>query len=555
MNRSFGNPFISLWLVLLGLLCAQTAVAELSATVDRREIAMGETLRLTLLGDAGEQPAEIDLTPLSRDWEILSRSSATNARFINGQNQVTRSLEMELAPLREGTLSIPSMTPGGRNTTPVSIRVNPEPVVAPGDALVLFEASVESDTVYVQAETILTVTLQQAINLDGGEISAFDIPDAVIENLERRSFQRRVGNRTWLVTELRYAVYPQKSGTLTIPAIGFSAREVQPGRSLLGARLGRRLRLTSEPIEMSVKSVPAAFPGEVWLPARDLTLDENWSIDPEALAVGDSTTRTLTLVGRGLQGSQLPPLSSVQDALNIPELRFYPDQEAIDQSELENGLQGRRVQSEALVARSGGAWALPEIRIPWWNTDTDRLEFAVIPARRVAVEAAQPLNQSTSSTTDAGAIDTPSQSAPQWLWALSASGWAIAALLGCLLWFNRQPGQPLAQSSRSGSASPETIRQSLVAVRRAIELRDAASLRGAILEWGALHSGSTVASLQTLASISSPRLAEQLLTLDEALYGKGDLTEAARGLIETLREEPPLTQKRGVSADLALYPI
>ena len=555
MNRSVGNPFISLWLVLLGLLCAQTAVAELSATVDRREIAMGETLRLTLLGDAGEQPAEIDLTPLSRDWEILSRSSATNARFINGQNQVTRSLEMELAPLREGTLSIPSMTAGGRNTTPVSIRVNPEPVVAPGDALVLFEASVESDTVYVQAETILTVTLQQAINLDGGEISAFDIPDAVIENLERRSFQRRVGNRTWLVTELRYAVYPQKSGKLTIPAIGFSAREVQPGRSLLGARLGRRLRLTSEPIEMSVKSVPAAFPGEVWLPARDLTLDENWSIDPEALAVGDSTTRTLTLVGRGLQGSQLPPLSSVQGALNIPELRFYPDQEAIDQSELENGLQGRRVQSEALVARSGGAWALPEIRIPWWNTDTDRLEFAVIPARRVAVEAAQPLNQSTSSTAAAGAIDTPSPSAPQWLWALSASGWLIAALLACLLWFNRQPGQPLAHSSRSGSASPETIRQSLVAVRRGIELQNAASLRGAILDWGALHSGSTVASLQKLASISSPPLAEKLLTLDEALYGKGDLAEAARGLIETLREEPPVTQKRGVSADLALYPI
>jgi hypothetical protein len=306
---------------------------------------------------------------------------------------------------------------------------------------------------------------------------------------------------------------------------------------------------------MSVKSVPAAFPGEVWLPARDLTLDENWSIDPEALAVGDSTTRTLTLVGRGLQGSQLPPLSSVQGALNIPELRFYPDQEAIDQSELENGLQGRRVQSEALVARSGGAWALPEIRIPWWNTDTDRLEFAVIPARRVAVEAAQPLNQSTSSTAAAGAIDTPSPSAPQWLWALSASGWLIAALLACLLWFNRQPGQPLAHSSRSGSASPETIRQSLVAVRRGIELQDAASLRGAILDWGALHSGSTVASLQKLASISSPPLAEKLLTLDEALYGKGDLAEAARGLIETLREEPPVTQKRGVSADLALYPI
>ena len=554
MNRSAGNRNINLWLLLCALLWTQCALAELSATVDRREIAMGETLRLTLLGDAGEQPAEIDLTPLSRDWEILSRSSATNARFINGQNQVTRTLEMELAPLREGTLSIPSLTAGGRNTTPLSIRVNPEPVVAPGDALVLFEASVESDSVYVQAETILTVTLQQAINLDGGEISAFDIPDAVVENLERRSFQRRVGNRTWLVTELRYAVYPQKSGKLTIPAIGFSAREVQPGRSLLGARLGRRLRMTSEPIEMNVKSVPTSFPGEVWLPARDLTLEENWSIDPEALNVGDSTTRTLTLVGRGLQGSQLPPLSSVQGALNIPELRFYPDQEAIDQSELADGLQGRRVQSEALVARSGGAWVLPEIRIPWWNTDTDQLEFAVIPARKVAVAASQALDSTLSPTATTGTITASTQSAPQWLWILSASGWVISLVLAVLLWLSRQPQQIAAPGAASGSASPETIRQSLVAARRAIEAQDAAALRSAILDWGALYSGSAVASLQKLASMTSPSLATRLLRLDEALYGTGHLADAASGLIDALREEPALAQQRDTGTKLALYP-
>ena len=152
MNRFVGKKFArSMWLcVLLPLLvCPTVSLAELTASVDRREIAMGETLRLTLTGNAGEQPAEIDLTPLGNDWEILSRSSATNARFINGQNQVTRTLEMELAPLREGTLSVPPLTAGGRTTTPVSIRVNPEPVIAAGDALVLFEASVDQDSVYV----------------------------------------------------------------------------------------------------------------------------------------------------------------------------------------------------------------------------------------------------------------------------------------------------------------------------------------------------------------------------------------------------------------------
>ena len=466
MNRSVGKT-LTLLAPIMASLWASVAVAELSATVDRREIAMGETLRLTLLGDAGEQPAEIDLSPLSRDWEILSRSSATNARYINGQNQVTRSLEMELAPLREGTLSIPSLSHSGRSTTPVAIRVNPEPIVAPGDALVLFEASVDEASVYVQAETILTVTLQQAINLDGGEISAFDIPGATIEDLERRSFQRRVGNRTWLVTELRYAVYPQKSGTLTIPAIGFTAREVQPGRSLLGARLGRRLRMASSAIELQVKSVPDDFPGEVWLPARELNLTEKWSLDPESLEVGDSTTRTLTLIAKGLQGSQLPPLSSIQGTMNIPELRFYPDQESIEQSELADGLLGQRIQSEALVARSGGNWTLPEIRIPWWNTETDTLQFAVLPARSVSVSALSiPGTEAPTVVTDSP----PSSTAvlPVWIWILSGSGWLIALVLAVLLWTRHRAGHTGPSNSVPSETAAADLRQALSTLDRAL---------------------------------------------------------------------------------------
>ena len=551
MNRFVGNPFVWACCVAM-MLWTHLSWAELSATADRRTIAMGETLRLTLLGDAGEQPAEIDLTPLNRDWEILSRSSATNARFINGQNQVTRTLEMELAPLREGTLTIPSLTAGGRSTTPLAIRVNPEPVVAPGDELVLFEASVDDSSVYVQSEVILTVTLQQAINLDGGEISNFDIPDAVVENLERRSFQRRVGNRTWLVTELRYAVYPQKSGALSIPAIGFTAREVQPGRSLLGARLGRRLRMTSEPLEIDVKSVPTSFPGEVWLPARALSLEENWSIDPALLNVGDSTTRTLTLTARGLQGSQLPPLSSVQGAINIPELRFYPDQESIDQSELAEGLQGLRVQSEALVARSGGTWTLPEIRVPWWNIETDRLEFATLPARTVVVTAIQSADR-TNDRTIAPSASPAATTLPPWLWAVSATGWLVSLALGMLLWLNRR--NATGHSPTPGGATPKSgsVRQALVEIRKAAAQEDAALLRKAVLQWADLHHERGFSSLEALARVSTESLAMRLRAVDRSLYGDGELASALDGLIDTLRDEPA-PQGRGTGANtLSLY--
>jgi hypothetical protein len=552
MNRSVGNLFVWVCCVIM-MLWTNLSWAELSATADRRTIAMGETLRLTLLGDAGEQPAEIDLTPLNRDWEILSRSSATNARFINGQNQVTRTLEMELAPLRQGTLTIPSLTAGGRSTTPLAIRVNPEPVVAPGDELVLFDASVDERSVYVQSEVILTVTLQQAINLDGGEISNFDIPDAVVENLERRSFQRRVGNRTWLVTELRYAVYPQKSGALRIPAIGFTAREVQPGRSLLGARLGRRLRMASTPLEIDVKSVPTSFPGEVWLPARALTLEENWSIDPASLNVGDSTTRTLTLTARGLQGSQLPPLSSVQGAVNIPELRFYPDQESIDQSELADGLQGRRVQSEALVARSGGTWTLPEIRVPWWNIETDRLEFATLPARTVVVTAIQTADQINDATPSPN-TSTAGTTLPLWLWAVSAAGWLVSLALGILLWLSRRQTASPSPASGGAKAKSASVRQALVEIRKAAEQQDATLLRKAILQWADLHHDQRFSSLEALARVSTEPLATRLSAVDRSLYGDGETAGALDGLIDTLREEPA-PQNRGTgSTTLSLYP-
>lgn len=556
MNRFAGKNRSSLraphCLVILLLVLSLPAMAELTASVDRREIALGETLRLTLMGDAGEQPAEIDLTPLNRDWEILSRSSATNARYINGQNQITRTLEMELAPLRQGTLGIPSLISGGRRTTPLSIRVNPEPVIAPGDALVLFEASVDQPTVYVQAELMLTVTLQQAINLDGGEISAFDIPDAVLEPLERRSFQRRLGNRTWLVTELRYAVYPQKSGPLKVPAIGFTAREVQPGRSLLGARLGRRLRLASDPIDVDVKPVPDNFPGTIWLPARALTLEESWSVEPDGLSVGDSTTRTLTLVADGLQGSQLPPLSSLQGAPDIPELRFYPDQESIDQSELARGLRGQRVQSEALVARASGNWTLPEIRVPWWNTETNTLQYATLPSRAVTVRSANTADLSpgapnpTLNSNERGA-------APTWLWALAGSGWLVAALLLGVLIMAR-PKTATSSADRSTGPDETSVRQAMVRVRRAMEQQDNSALRHAVLLWGTGHHGKGFSSLTELANASSEQLATVLEDLDRALYSPGSENAAPEKLISALRNEPAPEKSSSGGTPLTLYP-
>ncbi len=554
MKRSAGKClfFLSLF---QGLMWIGSVEAKLEVSVDRREIAMGETLRLTLLGDSGERLQELDLFKLNGDWEIISQSSATNARFINGQKQVTKTLELELAPLREGTLSIPPMKSGGRYTTPISVRVNPEAIASFGDADVIFESSVDQTSLYVQAELIMTITLQQAVNLDGGEISDFDVPNATTESLERRSFQRRVGNRTWLVTELRYAVYPQKSGTLNIPAITFTAREVQPGRSLLGARLGRKIRLNSEPLIIDVKSVPKAFSGNVWLPAKALSLEETWSMDPESLTVGDSTTRTLTLVADGLQGSQIPPLDTVQGLPNIPELKFYPDKESIDQKELSNGLQGQRIQSEALVPGTAGNWMLPEIRLPWWNTETDQPEVATILARPVRVSQVPSIS-----------IESPSMAAPMehakssikknGSIVFGAFGWILAALLGFLLW--RTHKKPLilsATNSGRADSDKKQLKKYLVQIRAAVLADDLKRARSALLDWGSLFFGQPIRSLSHLQSVGSFALGHAASNLDQLIYSHQASEWQPMQLLEILRKEPkPNQTSMPEENDLRLYP-
>lgn len=62
---------LSLWIVLL-LLLSMPVAARITAEVDRTDIAMGETLRLTLRADAGERPDQISLDPLEIDLKFSS---------------------------------------------------------------------------------------------------------------------------------------------------------------------------------------------------------------------------------------------------------------------------------------------------------------------------------------------------------------------------------------------------------------------------------------------------------------------------------------------------
>jgi hypothetical protein len=454
---------------------------------------------------------------------------------------------LDLLPLRDGILSIPSLSTGGNRTTPIAITVNPQTVSAGGDDSVRFSIEIDKRDVYIQEQMILTVTIEQAINLDGAEVTQLELTGAIVEELTRRNFQRQINGRLWRVTQLRYAIYPQQRGILEIPSLSLTAREVLPGRSLLGARLGKRFRLSEDALTINVKPVPEDFPGDVWLPATSLELGQSWSTPPESMEIGDSTTRTLTLAAEGLLSSQLPSITSMSDSSKITGIRVYPDQESSDQIERTQGFLGQRTRSEALVASGSGSWTLPEVRVPWWNTETDSLQFAVLPSTTVSVGS--PVVQSPiQPITDSA--EPQSTATPIWLNAVAGLGWLLALVFAYMLWRSRNR----TVSDVALDNTEETLRPLLTAMKASTSQNDAPATRQLLLGWATLHYQQPVRTLDQLRGLCDSGLADEVSTLETSIYSQTD--EAwTRGaaLYRAVRDEP----KRGATEQTdyrSLYP-
>ena len=533
MKTFAGSVMRVLTLLTLMVLSAVT-LAEIRSDVDRETIGMGESLRLTITGDASERLDQLDLAALQFDWEILSSSSSTNTSFINGSRSTTRTLSLDLLPLRDGILSIPSLSTGGNRTTPIAITVNPQTVSAGGDDSVRFSIEIDKRDVYIQEQVILTVTIEQAINLDGAEVTQLELIGAMVEELTRRNFQRQINGRLWRVTQLRYAIYPQQRGILEIPSLSLTAREVLPGRSLLGARLGKRFRLSEDTIAITVKPVPEDFPGDVWLPASSLELAQSWSTPPESMEIGDSTTRTLTLAAEGLLSSQLPSITSMSDSSKITGIRVYPDQESSDQIERTDGFLGQRTRSEALVASGSGSWTLPEVRVPWWNTETDSLQFAILPSTTISVGS--PVVHSPVQTISSGA-ETQSQEAPVWLNALAGLGWLLALLFAFMLWRSRD--RKVIDVSIENTE--ETLRPLLTAMKAATSQNDASETRRLLLRWATLHYQQPVRTLDQLKGLCQSGLADEVSALEISIYSHtNEAWTRGAPLYRAVRDEPKL---------------
>jgi hypothetical protein len=573
--RKFTGHFVAFF---LALLTTSPSWAKLTATADRTLLDSNETLQLTVRFDAQVLSSEPNFDVLQRDFKILSNNRQQQYSMINGRTESYTDWKLTLQPKRIGRLLIPSIKFKKDISDAVEITVRKaSPSNATGQP-VYTETLIDKSAVYLQEQLLLTHRLYTSIQLTDLSIEELVIPGAIVQKSGQNQFRKRIGNRDYIVVEMAYAVFPQTSGKLDIPAIGISAYQVgnNSQNSFFRSRGNQLIRNTQSKI-IDVMAKPAHIDADQWMPSSQLQLNQQWSSSLDQLVVGEPITRTITISAKGLTGSQILPLSLKPSG----DYKVYPDQAQLDEQVGSDGVTGIRRESLALVPNRQGEIVLPEISVRWWDTVNQRMQTATLEAIRLDVGPAPfdstsnidsylaPIDMADSDqnpSAQQNSVDQQSlldNAGPSWLIQLSLAlnALLLTLVVALLLKRSKQADADRAKSQLSSqSDNPRLkLKQRLKAIEIAAGKGDLAAVREGILVWArGAFPNEKVKTVDEIALLCADvELTEQLRLLDQSLYNRQSSEKAdLKLLIRRLKtlDIPVSESKTSTNGLKPLYP-
>ena len=359
--------------------------AAVQTSLEPRLIEELETTVLVIQATDVATDINPDLTPLQKDFEVLSTQSSSELRIVNGRSSSSMTYRFVLRPKRVGELIVPAISIGGQRSQPLTLHVRTlDPVIKQNlEQQVFFETELSYNPVYVQAQTILSRRLyySSGVQIYSDLPGLPEIPNAVVVSLgETRSRTELRQGQRYGVVEQRFAIFPEQSGTLTIPATSVTTSVRMQGG---GSRRRSGIRVMSEAHALSVLPIPEVYPDDApWLPATDLSLHDQWTPSGDSIAVGQSLTRVLQVAVRGNTGSVIPPLTAELPAASF---KVYPEQPHIEDDASGSTLTGRRTQQYAVIPTASGPKGLPAVSVTWWDTEANQVRVATTTPRRLNI--------------------------------------------------------------------------------------------------------------------------------------------------------------------------
>jgi len=525
MNLKNSTIQIILFALLIGLAILPTNVyAKLTQSIDRTEIHAGESFLLTLQvdEDTGEQP---DLSLIPKEFTIISNSQYSQMSYVNGRSSVIKGWKIKMSTLKTGRITIPPITVGNEQTTAIELIIKDtgDRVDLNGQKKAIFlESSVDQQKVYVQQQVLFTVKLFRAVNTHYARLTEPTAGDSIIEKLgDDIQYDKMIDNTRYVVTERRYAIFPQQSGQLKIDAINFTADVNDPSQSNRNRFLNttRPISVNSKILELEIKPQPSAA-SSPWLPASEVVLADKWTPLSKDLTVGEPVTWTLLLYAQGLSESQLPEITLPK----VDGLQWYPDTPQKERQVNDKGILGQRVEKLAVIPSKEGKITIPEIQMKWWDTENNIEKTATIKARTFNILPAQVTAKNAQPPQKIGPVvetKTIVDDSQTMFWKYSTAGILVLWLLTLLAYFNKQakPSPRRKKSTTQPIEKSQTQSSMLKNLTQAIKLCQVEKIEAGLIEWCSTLTTKPVHSLGHLINhLKNQALIDKLNRLESQRY-------------------------------------
>lgn len=362
--------------LILGLLLAPVFGAVdrwIVVRVDGDRFFLGDTIVLDIDSTGLEDP--IDFSALDKIANIGRQTAGTRIAVIGGKVVEIKSLRLEITPKAAGHVTIGPLTAGGvsSNTIVIDVEAERPPQWIPTAEDADMTMTVSTPQPWLHQELLLDIRVRHRHPLSDDEVRLPVLGDFRVTPVfeERRTIETSDGG--WAVLAWRYLIYPQHSGLITIGAPHLDA-------TLSRTRIERaRIELAANPIQLDVR--PAASPAQWWLPARNVAMKDQWSVEPTGLSAGDEVVRTITVEADGVRPEQIPDIV-------MPETRGFqitPAGVRRSGSTDDTGSKATASFDFKLRAVSPVAIFVDTVRLPWWDTGKGVAKNAIIPARRIEI--------------------------------------------------------------------------------------------------------------------------------------------------------------------------
>lgn len=532
--------------------------AQIKVSVDRNPVGLEESFQIVFT--AAETPDDDpDFSPLEQDFDIISQSTGSSAAWLNGKASKSIQWTLNVMARQSGSLIVPPIKFGKDVSQSMVVRVTPGSTAKnlnAGDDMIL-EVDAAPKNPFIQSQVIYTVRIYSRIEIVRASLSEPQLADAVIEKLgDDSSYTTQVNGIDYAVTERKYAVFPQKSGQMTIQPLILTAEVLTNSRpsfnGFFGSQLTKTQKVVSKAVNLEVSPAPSAYTGANWLSAEHVDLTEEWSGDVQQMKVGEPLTRTLTLQVRGATVGQLPELNT---ARTDDRIKVYPDQPALQEQKKTDGLIAVRQEKIALIPARAGSYTLPVIEIPWFNTEKQAMETVKIPAVTITAKAAggagadaqPPAVTPVKPLKNSSTVMARAEQANLWLWisVFLAAGW----LLTLVYFLRRRPRLKPAEIAREKNEEAVVLIKSL---KKACAGNDALAAKNALIGWGMREY--KAASLGAVASCCEARLRDEILELNRALYSKEAGPWQGKKLLQAFSEHKARRQL-GTREEHSLEPL